>query len=154
VDIELNLNSETVDQAGLEHAVCVQTTVPVREAFGLLKSQNAGSLLVCRGDALVGIFTERDALRLMASGESLDVPIEQVMVRQPTTLRADATVGQAIRTMFEGGYRRLPIMDCNGRVAGMIKVSGIVRYLVEHFPKSVYNLPPSPDTVLQEREGP
>ena len=55
--------------------------------------------------------------------------------------------------MEEGGYRHLPVVDENGKAVGMLSVKRIIRYLVEHFPGAVYNLPPDPGAVQQEREG-
>jgi hypothetical protein len=55
--------------------------------------------------------------------------------------------------MSFGGYRRLPIVDDKGRPTGLLKVPGILHYLVEHFPNVVYNLPPTPHHSTQEREG-
>ena len=75
------------------------------------------------------------------------------MSSEPVTIPSGTTVGEAIRKMAQGGYRRLPIIDDGGRPEGVLKVSGIVRYLVEHFPESVYNLPPEPRPTTQEREG-
>ena len=62
-------------------------------------------------------------------------------------------VGTAIRKMSLGGHRRLPIVDDQGRAVGLVKVSGILHYLVEHFPQTIYNLPPKPHPTTQEREG-
>lgn len=149
---ESSLNTESVSEA-LTTPVCVEAGVTVREVFALLKERRTGSVLICEGRRLKGIFTERDALRLMARGDSLDVPIEDAMVTTPSTISADSTVGDAIRAMFSGGYRRLPVLDADGLVAGIIKVSSVVNYLVEHFPEAIYNLPPEPDPIMQEREG-
>jgi hypothetical protein len=55
--------------------------------------------------------------------------------------------------MDEGGYRHLPVVDEGGRPVGVLSVKRIVHYLVEHFPTTVYNLPPNPGAVPQEREG-
>ena len=44
--------------------------------------------------------------------------------------------------MSGGGFRRLPIVDEAGSVHGVLKVSGLLHYLVEHFPKIVHTLPP------------
>ena len=96
---------------------------------------------------------ERDALRLMADGADLDTPLERVMSRQLTTVDQQATVGEAISRMSAGGYRHLPVVDAVGRPTGMVSVRGIVRYLVEHFPSTIYNLPPHPGRPLAEREG-
>jgi len=164
MDIAFKLKTETVEQAGLVEPLCVEPHTIVREVLQLLKQHHAGSVLICREGALIGIFTERDALRLMArccSGDGLpqarselDGPIEQVMMSPPVTLHASDTIGSAILRMSSGGYRRLPIIDCEGRPLGVLQVAGIVHYLVEHFPKTVYNLPPVTHPVMHEREGP
>lgn len=166
VDIETNLTEETVAQAAPADPVCVEPSVTVGQVLERLKEQSAGSILICRDGALVGIFTERDALRLMAraandsSGEgdaawrqTLAAPIESVMVRSPATIGAKATVADAIQKMSAGGYRRLPIIDDRDRPVGMVQTSGIVHYLVQHFPKAIYNQPPVAHHVMQQREG-
>ena len=68
---------------------------------------------------LAGIFTERDALAMMASGADLDVPIESVMVPNPVSISSEETVGAAIRKMAAGGYRRLPLIDAQGQSASV-----------------------------------
>ena len=55
--------------------------------------------------------------------------------------------------MAEGGYRRLPIVDELGRPTGIVKVEGIMHYLVEHFPTVIHNLPPKPHHSYQQRKG-
>lgn len=153
MDFQLNLNAETVEQAHPSVPICVEPSTSVRAVFDELKDDNRGAALVCRDGILVGIFTERDALKLMADGTDLDQPIENVMIAEPKTLSSSDTVGQAISKMSFGGYRRLPIVDDAGRPVGILKVPGILRYLVEHFPSVVYNLPPAPHHITQEREG-
>jgi CBS domain-containing protein len=118
-----------------------------------MRQQRVGSVLVCQDKRLLGIFTERDALKLLAGGGELDRAVEQVMTRNPITLRVDDTVATAIRKMSFGGFRRLPVVNGGGRVAGIIRASQIVHYLVEYFPKTVYTLPPKPHPVTHEREG-
>ena len=89
----------------------------------------------------------------MAAQSDLDIPIDEVMVRDPVTVSANDTVGKAISKMSFGGYRRLPIVDEMGRAVSILKVSGILRYLVEHFPDVVYTLPPEPHHHTKTREG-
>ena len=108
--------------------------------------------MICEGSKLFGIFTERDALKQMASGADLSAPIRTVMSSPPAAVASDATVGKAIRMMAEGAYRHLPIVDQNQKPTGMLAVHGIVHYLVDHFPETVYNLPPDPKAA-REREG-
>ncbi len=153
MDFQLSLNSETVRSTNPAQPLAVEPDTPVRDVMSLLKAQNAGSVLICRDGLLVGIFTERDALKLMATGGDLGQPIESVMIRDPVTLREEDTVACAIRKMAKGGYRRMPIVDADGKPTGLVKVSGVVHYLVEHFPETIYNLPPVPGQISTEREG-
>jgi CBS domain-containing protein len=153
VDFHLHLNSEMAKRAHPAVPLCVESHTTVRAALVLMKEKNRGTVLVCFQGRLAGIFTERDALRCMAQSSDLDVPIQQVMSEAPTALAGSDTVGIAIAKMAEGGYRRLPIVDGAGRPTGILKVSGILHYLVEHFPKVIYNLPPTPDQTTQHREG-
>ena len=153
VDFNLSLNLESVNSAYPAPPLAVEPETPVRDVFALLKAQDRGSVLICQENVVVGIFTERDALGMMARDADLSVPIRTVMVPNPVSLRSDDTVGEAIRKMSAGGYRRMPILDDSNQPIGMAAVTGIVHYLVEHFPEAVYNLPPDPDPITHEREG-
>ena len=75
------------------------------------------------------------------------------MTANPVTVQPTTKVGQAIRLMALGGYRRLPIVDAQGRPSGMLHTSGIVHYLVQCFPSMIYTLPPAPHHAVSEREG-
>jgi CBS domain-containing protein len=153
MELRLNLESDTVAETHSSPPVCVTTETTVRDVLKLLKEDKTGGALVLEQGKLVGIFTERDALKLMAGGAALDCPIRDVMVSEPVSVKTGETVASAIRKMSHGGYRRLPVVDGEGKPAGTVKASSILRYLVEHFPQSVYNLPPAPDNVNKDREG-
>ncbi len=153
VSFQLNLDTETVDQCHPAEAVCLAPTASVADALRQMKERNRGAVLICHDQMVVGIFTERDALRMMAAGASFDVPLARSMTPNPVALHAGDTVGKAITMMAQGGYRRLPIVDDHGRPTGMINVQRVMHYLVEHFPTVIYNLPPAPHQSTQQREG-
>lgn len=153
MDFQLNLDSETVSHLNPIRPLCIDVHVPVREVFDQLKQLNRSAAMICRDAMLVGIFTERDALRLIATGADLDVPVETVMARDPVCLLPTDTVGEAVARMSRGGYRRLPIVDGDGTPVGVISVRHILHYLVGHFPAAIYTLPPTPDQAPREREG-
>ncbi len=153
MSIHVNLNSETVDQCHLAQPLCLPPTTSVSEAVRQMTAANHGAVLVCRDERVVGVFTERDTLRMMAAGESFEAPLERFMTAKPFVLHAGDTVGKAISMMSSGGFRRLPIVDDDGRPTGLLKVEAILHYLAEHFPATIYNLPPEPHQTTQEREG-
>jgi len=75
------------------------------------------------------------------------------MTPEPVFVHPKQAIGVAIKLMEEGGYRHLPVVDEKGKALGILSVKRIVHYLVEHFPGTVYNLPPEPGVVQHEREG-
>jgi CBS domain-containing protein len=153
MDFQLNLSNETVAETHPGKPLAVSPQASIAEVFELLKRERTGSVLVCREGVLVGIFTERDALRLMASESDLQAPIASVMTPRPVTVHIHETVSSAINRMASGGYRRLPMVNDVGKPIGIVKVSGILRYLVEHFPRAIYTLPPQPRRGHLERDG-
>jgi len=154
MEIEFKLSTELVETAGPVRAQTVESTATLAEVFDLLRRNHSGCVLICKEGRLQGIFTERDAVRMMHRGLAPEQSIGEVMVDDPITIRPNATIAAAILRMSSGGYRRLPVVDGDGQVTGLLQVSGVLHYLVEQIPKTIYNLPPVEHPVMQEREGP
>jgi len=152
VIFELKLD-ETVGHIDLVAPLTVEPSVSVRSVLDQMRDTKRGSVSVCEDGKLVGIFTERDALNFIAAEADFDVAIEKVMTRNPETVSSDDQMLTAINKMSIGGYRRLPVVDADGKPTGLLKVSTILHYLVQHFPAFVYNLPPTPKQRSAEREG-
>ena len=154
MEFHLNVDDDRVQEALSSYApVCVEPHHTVAEVLELMKDARTGSALVLRDGKVAGIYTERDALRMMANGAAMDAVIESVMVSEPITVKEGDTLASAIKKMSDGGHRRLPVVDDAGRPVNSIRASNILRYLVEHFPQEIYNLPPGPDQANKEREG-
>ena len=79
------------------------------------------SILLCEGEELRGIFTERDLLtRVVAAGlDPATTPVGRVMTRDPDRIEATATVIEAIRRMDEGCFRHMPVID-GKRIVGVV----------------------------------
>lgn len=149
----LNIDGDTVRETHAAPPLYVQQHDTIRHVLELLKSNKTGSAFVLTDGKLAGIFTERDALRVMAEGGDLTAEVSTRMVANPVTVSESDSIGVAVRKMSNGGYRRLPVVDEKGQPTGAVKASGVLRYLVEHFPESIYNLPPAPNNASKEREG-
>ena len=154
----LSLSTDLVTQAYPDQPLAVSGDATVGEVIALMRAEKGSCVLICStgGDCdgvIEGIFTERDALRWMAAGDSPRKSIREAMTADPESLQQHATVGAAIETMSEGGYRHLPIVDDQGVPTGVAAVRGIVHYLVEHFPQTIYTLPPEPRQAPADREG-
>ena len=93
----------------------------VQAAAEEMAEHGCGSILVCDGEKLAGIFTERDLLvRVIAAGlEPPKTKLGDVMTADPDTVDASTPVVEAIRRMDEFGYRHVPVME-RGRVIGVV----------------------------------
>jgi CBS domain-containing protein len=154
LSFHLDIHRDTVEHAPLHVPLLVEAGASVREALAMLREQHRGGVLVCRDGVLAGILTERDVVRLLVAGADLAQSVEAVMSTPAASVEQGTTMAEAIRRMSESGYRRLPVLDASGRPVGLLKVTGIVQYLVDYVPEVVYNLPPQPDAHTVEREGP
>lgn len=159
MSFHLSLSADTVTAAYPDEPLLVSPDATIREVMQLLRTEKGSSVLVCDDSGVVGIYTERDALASMdaaANGQPdamLDRKVTEVMTAKPVSVNTSTTVGDAIKTMSDGGYRNLPMVDGKDQPKGVVAVHGIVHYLVDHFPSTIYNLPPDPRSAPSEREG-
>jgi CBS domain-containing protein len=153
MDLARNLKTEPVARLNPTPPWYVLPTQTVAEAVQLMRDKKVGCVLVCVERRVVGIFTERDLMRrVLAAGKPLTTPVGECMTREPVTVSPREPISCAIKRMQKGGYRHLPVV-IDGRPVGVLSVKRIVHYLVEHFPATIYNLPPNPRAVQQKREG-
>ena len=154
MDLARNLKIDSVSRLTPTAPWHVRPQQTVAEAVDVMRQQRVGCVLVCNERRLVGILTERDLMRrVLAAGKPLTLPVNDCMTPNPVSVHTKDPISTAVRRMDEGGYRHLPVVDEGGRPVGVLSAKRIVHYLVEHFPTTVYNLPPNPGAVPQEREG-
>lgn len=111
--------------------VQVAPRATVLEAIRRMAEADVGSVAVCDGSRLVGIFTERDVLRLAGEAAALDqVRVEDAMTRQVVTVSADADLVSAARLMGERRIRHLPVVE-GDNLLGMIGIRDVLAALAE-----------------------
>src|SRR3546814_6958291 len=104
----------------------------VRAVFDLLAQNRIGAVPVLEGDAVVGIFAERDIVRLLSSygPEALDRSIDEVMTKSPVTCDAHMAVIGALSQMTQKRIRHLPVVD-GGRLVGFVSIGDLVKYRID-----------------------
>jgi CBS domain-containing protein len=106
------------------------------EAAQRMHQRSVGTLVVVDNtNAPVGIVTDRDLIvRVMAAGLDPHVTsIREVMTASPTTAQPTITVEKALSTMQAGGFRRLPLVNQLGHLAGIITLDDILMSLCKDF---------------------
>ena len=141
--------------ATLKPAICVAPDSSVRAAVEQMNQGRVGCVLVVEQQRLVGIFTERDVLtKVVAKQVDIDkVRVAAVMTPDPDSLGPDDLVSYALNKMSLGGFRRIPLVDDDGRPIGVVSMRNVVDYMVDLFPAEVLNLPPEPHQTPRTREG-
>lgn len=93
----------------------------VAQACAAMHARRVGAVLVADdGKRLLGIFTGRDAVRLLAEGlDAKHTRLDAVMTKNPTTLGPKASAMEALLLLNDCGFRHLPIV-AGGRVAGIV----------------------------------
>jgi CBS domain-containing protein len=93
----------------------------VRRACQRMWERRIGAVLVVDGKGvLAGIFTGRDAVRMLAEDSTgADTPLSRAMTPHPATIEPQRTAIDALRAMSDGGYRHLPVVD-GGKVVGIV----------------------------------
>ena len=148
------LRSERIKTLGHREPVTVPSGTPLRSAIATMQSNDGEPILIADGQRLLGVLTERDVLLKILGREGiLDEPVDDVMTRDPQTLTADSTVGEALELMESGRYRTVPLVDETGAPSGLLRQQDIVEYVAEAFPQEILNLPPRPHQVMEEQEG-
>ncbi len=97
-------------------------TATVKEACQAMRDRRAGSVLVTEADgALVGIFTGRDAVcRVLAVGaDAAATRLLDVMTANPATMSPHHTAIDALRLMWDQGFRHVPLLKA-GKVLGVV----------------------------------
>jgi CBS domain-containing protein len=111
--------------------VSVRPDESVQLAIARMLEENVGSVAVVEGSKLVGIFTERDVLRLAGEGASFeDVAVGGVMTREVVTVGPDDDVLDVAHLMGERRIRHLPVVQ-DGHVLGIVGIRDVTRVLLE-----------------------
>jgi len=104
----------------------------VRTVVDLLAQNRIGAVPVLENDMIVGIFSERDLVRLMSSygPDALDHTLDEVMTKSPVTCDSQMAVIGALSQMTQKRIRHLPVVD-NGRLVGFISIGDLVKYRID-----------------------
>jgi CBS domain-containing protein len=105
-----------------ERPRCVTLETPISEAAELMESEDVGSLPVIEDDQLAGMVTDRDiVIRAVAKGKDpRGMPVREVASRELVTVYADDDLANALQKMASEQVRRLPVVDEENRLVGVL----------------------------------
>ncbi len=103
--------------------ITAKEDISIQEAVQLLNDRHVGSLVVIDDEQkIIGIFTERDAVRIMANKYSTQEPLGKTMSRHVVTISLEASFDEAKRLMLSHDIRHLPVTDETGKLIGLFSL--------------------------------
>ncbi|MFB6490339.1 MAG: CBS domain-containing protein [Thermoproteus sp. AZ2] len=110
--------------------VSCTTRDTIRCAVSKMYAYNVGSVVVVDDlGSPVGIFTERDLVRAVAEGLSLDTPLERVAKKELVVASLDEPLISVANKMIEHNIRHIPVVE-GGKVVGVLSIRDALRSLV------------------------
>ncbi|MCW4025037.1 MAG: CBS domain-containing protein [Candidatus Bathyarchaeota archaeon] len=95
----------------------------IKDSVALMFKMHVGSIVIVdEKKSCNGLVSERDILRFIAQGLSLDLPLEEVMTKNVITIPEYATFEDAKRIFRERKIRHLPVVDTENRLVGLLSI--------------------------------
>ena len=109
----------------------VETVSPdqtARDAAQFMLRADAGSIPVCENEKVIGMITDRDiAVRGVAEGLGPDCSVRELMSEGVICARDDEDVREVAQRMSDEQVRRLPVLDANDRMVGIVSLGDLAR---------------------------
>ena len=119
---------KSIQEAMTSNPTTVKPTTTAQEAARTMKSEDVGSLPIVQGDKLVGVITDRDlAIRIIADGKPIDTPVADVASKDVVTVDPQQSVEEAARLMASNQVRRLPVVEEDGKLVGILAQADIAQ---------------------------
>ena len=101
----------------------------IRQAAAYMAQIDVGALPVGENDRLVGMITDRDiAIRGVAAGKPVDAKVRDVMTPDIKYCYEDEEVDDVVRNMGDIKVRRLPVVNLDKRLTGMLSLGDVALY--------------------------
>ena len=100
----------------------------LQSTINALDQKRVGALVICEGDRVVGILSERDLVRAVASHgrDALSKPVSDYMTQDVVFAEPTETVGVLMERMTDRRIRHLPVIQ-NGRLVGVVSIGDLVK---------------------------
>jgi CBS domain-containing protein len=117
-----------ISEVMTREVVTVDADQTAQEAADFMLQGDAGSIPVIDGERLVGMVTDRDiAVRGVAKGYGPDTPVRELMTSGLVIVRIDDDVEDVATRMAEAQVRRLPVVDDQERLCGIVSLGDLSR---------------------------
>ncbi len=132
MDLAEQFDEHEVSSLDLSRFVRIDAGQSVRDVVAAMNGADYTCACVCRDGKPEGIVTDRDVLtRVVGYPMVWDMPVETVMTPEPETVRADASVSDALELMNTFRFRNVPVVDGDGVLVGNLDRFAFLRFAAD-----------------------
>ncbi len=104
----------------------------VFDALRLMADREIGAVVVVQGDDIAGIFSERDYARkiVLLGKTSRETSVADIMTTDVICVQPAQTAEKCLAVMTDKRIRHLPVLDDDGRLAGLISIGDVVKAII------------------------
>jgi CBS domain-containing protein len=119
---------KSIQEAMTSSPTRIGPTNTAGEAAQIMKAEDIGSLPIVEGDRLVGVITDRDlAIRIVAEGRDAETTVGEIASKDVVTVDPEQSIEEAARLMAEHQVRRLPVVEEDGTLVGILAQADIAQ---------------------------
>jgi len=116
----------------IKEVVTMEEDASIEEAFKIFYERHVGSIVITdEEENCKGIFTERDAIRTVATKIQLNTALREVMTKNVMTIWGGASFAEAKQIYRTHGIRHLPVVDEQHHLVGMLSIRSVLDSLIE-----------------------
>jgi CBS domain-containing protein len=122
------MGHQTVQEAMTSNPTAITPDTTAQEAARLMKTEDVGALPIVEDGRLTAVVTDRDlATRLLAEGRGAETAVREVASQDLVTIDPQQNLDEAARLMAEHQVRRLPVVEEDGRLVGMLAQADVAQ---------------------------
>ena len=121
--------AQTIREFMTENPRTVSPDETIQDAAKIMRDEDTGVVPITEGENLTGVITDRDiAIRAVAEGRDGQTTVREVASQDLVTIDPQQELDEALRLMAQHQVRRLPVVEEDGRLVGIVSQADVARH--------------------------
>lgn len=133
--VEELIYTTRVESVMATDVIVAHPSMSMSEVKALMLDARISGMPVMDGDRMVGIVSVTDVLRALETGR-LASPVAESMTKEVKSVYKDAHVAEAVNNLGRRGFQRLPVVDRDGKLVGIVTTETVMQSLLQQMDAS------------------
>ena len=120
---------QTIRELMTKNPRTVSPDQTIQDAAKIMRDEDTGVVPITEGDNLTGVITDRDiVIRAVAEGRDGQTTVREVASQDVVTIDPQQNLDEALRLMAQHQVRRLPVVEEDGKLVGIVSQADVARH--------------------------